>query len=75
MNADRRESGPLNPQSLTVEDAAHLLAKVSGEALTAVMIEADRVAGAPANPDGSLNLVHFAAWLVQGSGREEPGAV
>ena len=75
MNADRRESGPLNPQSLTVEDAAHLLSKVSGEAFTAAMIEADRNVGAPANPDGTLHLVHYAAWLVQVSGREDPVAV
>jgi hypothetical protein len=33
------------------------------------MLEADRAAGAPANPDGTVNLVHYAAWLVKESGR------
>ena len=30
-------------------------------------------AGAPANPDGTLNLVHYAAWLVQQMGRNAGG--
>jgi hypothetical protein len=29
------------------------------------MIEADVDDGAPVNPDGTLNLVHYAAWLVK----------
>ena len=68
MNADRRDSAPLNPHSLSVEDAAKMLAKVSGEKITATMIETDRAAGAPANPDGTLHLVHYAAWLVKEDG-------
>jgi hypothetical protein len=33
------------------------------------MLEADVDAGAPTNPDGTINLVSFAAWLVQEMGR------
>jgi hypothetical protein len=29
------------------------------------MLEADLTAGAPVNADGSINLVHYAAWLVR----------
>jgi hypothetical protein len=29
------------------------------------MIEADRAAGAPTNAGGTINLVHYAAWLVR----------
>jgi hypothetical protein len=29
------------------------------------MLEADLAVGAPANPDGTINLVHYAAWLVK----------
>jgi hypothetical protein len=33
------------------------------------MLEADRDAGAPVNGDGTLNLVHYCAWLVKEMGR------
>jgi hypothetical protein len=29
------------------------------------MIQADLSAGAPANADGTFNLLHYAAWLVR----------
>jgi hypothetical protein len=59
----------LNPVSLTVADAAALLSRAAGGPVTAAMLEADRAAGAPANADGTLNLVHYAAWLVRETNR------
>jgi hypothetical protein len=32
------------------------------------MLQADIDAGAPTNPDGTINLVNFAAWLLGGLG-------
>jgi hypothetical protein len=29
------------------------------------MLRADLAAGAPANPDGTLQLVHYGAWLIR----------
>ena len=58
-------SPTLNPSALSVTDAAKLLSKVGGERVTTAMIEADRGAGAPANPDGTIHLVHYAAWLAK----------
>jgi hypothetical protein len=29
------------------------------------MVKADLAAGAPANADGTINLVHYAAWLAR----------
>jgi hypothetical protein len=55
----------LNPVSLTVADAAAVLTRVAGQPITAAMLEADRGAGAPVNTDGTINLVHYAAWLVR----------
>jgi hypothetical protein len=55
----------LNPVSLSVADAAALLTRAAGQPIIAAMLEADRAAGAPANSDGTLNLVHYAAWLVR----------
>ena len=42
-----------------------LLTKVGGQPVTIAMLEADLAAGAPANTDGTINLVHYAAWLVR----------
>jgi len=55
----------LNPAALSVEDAAKVLSRMGGKPVTADMLEADIEAGAPTNGDGSINLVHFAAWLVK----------
>ena len=58
-------AGGLNPNALPLAHAARLLAKVGGEKVTEEMIRADLDAGAPQNPDGTINLVHYAAWLVK----------
>lgn len=68
MSDDRgKNSGVsgLNPTALSVTNAARLLTRVGGTPITEAMIEADVAAGAPANRDGSINLVHYAAWLVR----------
>jgi hypothetical protein len=64
MNDDNGKPS-LSPTSLTVPDAARLLTKVGGQPVTVAMLEADLDAGAPANADGTINLVHYAAWLVR----------
>jgi hypothetical protein len=50
---------------LPLADAAHLLTSESGQLVTVEMLQADLAAGAPANADGTINLVHYAAWLVR----------
>ena len=64
MNDDNGKPS-LSPTSLTVADAARLLTKAGGQPVTVAMLEADLAAGAPVNTDGTINLVHFAAWLVR----------
>jgi hypothetical protein len=54
-----------NPAALGVVDAARLLSAAGGQRITVEMIEADVAAGAPTNADGTINLVHYAAWLVK----------
>jgi hypothetical protein len=56
---------PLSATALSLTDAAKLLSKTGGTPVTVEMLEADIAAGAPANLDGTLNLVHYAAWLVR----------
>ena len=55
----------LSPTSLKVDDLGQLLSKVSDQKVTAAMIHAILGTGAPVNADGTINLVHFAAWLVK----------
>jgi len=55
----------LNPNALSVADAARLLAKASGQPISVQMLEAALSAGAPKNPDGTISLVRYAAWLVR----------
>ena len=62
----------VNPAALAVADAARLLAKAGGEPVTEAMIAADIRDGAPTNPDGTVNLVHYAAWLALKT-REDAG--
>ena len=47
----------MNPADLAVEDAARALG------LSVDAIRQDIAEGAPTNADGSVNLVHYAAWL------------
>ena len=56
MTADTAKPG-LNPAALQIEDAAKALG------ISEDMLRSDLDAGAPTNPDGTVNLVHYAAWL------------
>jgi len=51
------EKKTLNPMAMTAEEAAKTLG------IPRDWIEEDLVAGAPSNADGTVNLVHYAAWL------------
>ena len=59
----------LSPTALSLADAARLLSAAFGQAVGVDMLEADVAAGAPTNSDGTLNLVHYGAWLVREASR------
>jgi hypothetical protein len=59
------KQGQLNPAALPVADLARLLSAAGGARIEAEQIQADIDAGAPTNADGTVNLVHYAAWLVR----------
>ena len=61
------EKKPLNPMALTLDEAAKALG------LVREWLEEDLAAGAPQNADGTINLVHYAAWL-NAAGREDAHA-
>ena len=49
--------GAINPAALPIPQAARLLG-IGEDAL-----QGDIEAGAPVNPDGTMHLVHYGAWL------------
>ena len=51
--------------ALTVAQVAKVLSAAGGRRITEEMIRADIDAGAPVNPDGTINLVHYTAWLAK----------
>jgi hypothetical protein len=55
----------LTPTHMTVEQAVRLLRAAGARRLTEEMIRADLDAGAPVNADGTINLVHYTAWLAR----------
>lgn len=55
----------LQPASLTVEQTARLLSAAGGRPVPEEMIRKDIEAGAPVNADGTINLIHYAAWSVK----------
>lgn len=62
-------AGGLHPQRLRPADLARILTALGTMPIEEAAILADVAAGAPTNPDGTINLVHYAAWLVKGLGR------
>lgn len=51
--------------ALSLPAAAAVFTRSGGRAVTEAMLQEDIDAGAPQNPDGTLNLLHYAAWLVR----------
>ena len=68
-NAQERQGGPLNPQALRRKDLVRILSGFLPRPVTLDMLEEDIDAGAPVNPDGSMNLLRYAAWLVKEAAR------
>ncbi len=54
----------LDPTALTSDDAATMLSKVFGQKISPDNIRTDIDSGAPTNANGTVNLVHYAAWLL-----------
>ena len=51
--------------ALTPAQAAKILAAAGNRRITEAMVRADIEAGAPTYADGTVNLVHYAAWLAR----------
>lgn len=51
--------------ALTKEQLIELLTKVGSSTISTESLEADIAQGAPVNEDGTINLIHYAAWLIR----------
>jgi hypothetical protein len=71
MPADPLSKALLNPAALSLVDAARVLSRALSKPVTPETLQADVDDGAPMNADGTLNLVHYAAWLVRETGRAD----
>jgi len=68
------KQGQLNPAAIGPADLARLLSAAGGVQIDEDGIRDDIDAGAPVNADGTLNLVHYAAWLVRQLAAQGGGA-
>lgn len=66
-NADGRQGG-LNAQALSPQDVARVLTASGWKPVTVEMVQDCLDDGAPTNPDGTINVVQFSAWLVKEMG-------
>lgn len=64
-DARSARNSALRLTALAVPDAARALSRAGARTVSEAMLRADIEAGAPVNPDGTINLLHYAAWLVR----------
>jgi hypothetical protein len=50
--------------AMSVSDLAKLLKQAGSRYVSEAAIQKDIDSGAPANPDGTINLINYAAWLL-----------
>ena len=58
-------SAKKSPASLEIDDVVRLLRASGSRHASAERVRADIDAGAPTNVDGTINLVHYGAWLTR----------
>lgn len=70
-NPVKPDAGGPRLTALPLEQAAALLHRSGSQRVTVVSLRADIAAGAPANADGTLNLIAYGAWLVRAQANRE----
>jgi hypothetical protein len=55
----------LSPQAMPASTLAQILSKLGSAPITEAMIRDDLACGAPQNADGTINVVHYVAWLAR----------
>lgn len=62
---DSQAAGGLRLTALPPETVVAVLRKAGSRRLDLDAIRADQAAGAPVNEDGTINLLAYAAWMLQ----------
>ena len=65
------DAGQVDPTKLSVEELVRLLSAAYRERFEEANVRLDIDAGTPTNGDGTINLVHYVAWLTKEMGRGE----
>lgn len=60
---DKREN--LSLTALSVPDVVRLLVKSGARNISEEKVRSDIESGAPVNVDGTMNVVHYTAWLAR----------
>ena len=55
----------LTPSHLAIPDLLAVLRKAGSRHISEEALRRDIAAGAPVNPDGTMNLLQYAAWLAK----------
>lgn len=63
---------PIDPTAITIDQLAKTLLAAGSQHASPESIRDDVEAGAPTNTDGTINLLHYAAWLVKEMGHAKP---
>jgi len=63
--SDSGDSGSVRLTSLEITTAAAVLTRMSGRPFTEERLRAHIAAGAPVNPEGTINLLKYGAWLTK----------
>ena len=63
------EHATIDPNRLAPEQAAKLLSAAAKVHIPVEQIVEDLAHGAPRNADGTINLMHYAAWMLKEMGR------
>jgi hypothetical protein len=60
---DKQMNDQLKITALSVADLEKLLKRAGSRHVSEAAIKKDIESGCPANPDGTINLINYAAWL------------
>ncbi len=67
---DSVNQSQLKLTAISVSDLAKLLKRAGSRFASEAALQKDIENGAPTNPDGSVNLIHYTAWLIKEVNRD-----
>jgi hypothetical protein len=65
MERPNERAAGLNTNALTLADVVRVLSSAGAKGITEEKVRGDIAAGAPTNPDRTINMIHYMAWLTK----------